>query len=353
MPPPAFRIHGIVRAAAGERQGRRSPTRCACASTGYPRKPAATGTETMSYDLYFFRRDGSMIPKSGFDAYFSGRQHYGQNGDPGFYGNDDTGVYFSFAYADDRDEEDDPDWRPAAATFNINYVRPHIFALEAEPELAAFARHFDLTVDDPQISGMGKGEYSGEGFLTGWNAGNDFAHRAFAGQAGASFAPYVLPAERIEACWRWNHERHRLQQRFGEAVFVPRIMFLAHAGKPLSVCVWPDGIPIALPLVDAIIVDRDALAPRRFFGRSKDRCLAMWAEVVPVLEQVPAAGNDYSYCLLCYEAPPPAVVAFVRSLRPLSEQPTLIAVDKILDAELVQKAVDAPAKAITTPLGLR
>ena len=29
-------------------------------------------------------------------------------------------------------------------SFNLNYFRPHVFSLEAEPELAAFVESFDL-----------------------------------------------------------------------------------------------------------------------------------------------------------------------------------------------------------------
>lgn len=295
----------------------------------------------MSYDLYFHRRDDAAVLPGAFNAYFASRANYGQNGDPGFYANDDTGVYFSFQISDDRDGDEESGRPAAAATFNVNYVRPHIFGLEAEPELAAFVRHFDLTVEDPQLSGMGEGEYSRDGFLAGWNAGNDFGYRAMADRSGPSFADYVLPTERIETCWRWNLARRRLQQRLGDEVFVPRIMFIEVAGKPLSICAWPDGIPIALPQVDAVVVDRDELAPRRLFGRRKDMCLAMLAEAQPVLAQFPAISEEEPYRLLRYAKQPPAVVAFVRSLQPLAEKPTGIAIDKILNAESVQKALDA------------
>lgn len=306
----------------------------------------------MSYDLYFHRREGIAIAEADFISYFVSRENYGQDGDPGFYANEDTGVYFSFTLSDDRDDDDTETLRPAAATFNINYLRPHVFALEAEGELSAFVHHFDLMVEDPQLSGMGEGEYSREGFLTGWNAGNEFAYRAIAERAGPSLGDHALPTERIESCWRWNRARRQLQQQLArDDVFVPRILFFEGAGKPLATCVWPDGIPVALPPIDAILVGRQELAPRRFFGRRSDTCLVMVAEGQPMLERFPLVNADVPYRLLRYAKPPPPVAAFVRSLHPVSEKPTGIAVDKILNAELVQRALAARTAGPNGPSG--
>jgi len=301
----------------------------------------------MSYDLFFHRRDGSAIAADDFNAHFASRENYGEGGQPGFYANEDTGVYFQFALSDDRDSDEKQ--QPAAATFNINYIRPHIFGLEAEPELTAFVNRFDLTVEDPQMNGMGTGEYSREGFLSGWNAGNDFGYAGMARQSGAALAEHVLPTERIERCWRWNLARRRLQQQLGDDVFVPRIMFIVVEAKLLTVSAWPDAIPVALPQVDAAIVGRDELAPRRLFGRRKDTCLAPATEMQSVLAAFPTAGEDDPYRLLRYTRQPPALVAFVRSLRPLADKLTGVAVDKILNAELVQKALATMTKSAGSP----
>jgi hypothetical protein len=284
----------------------------------------------MSYDLYFHCRGSQEIPQAAFNAYFGARANYGHDGDPGRYANEDTGVYFSFQFADDRDgDEDDGGQRAATATFNVNYIRPHIFGLEAEPELAAFVRHFDLTVEDPQLNGMGEGEYSREGFLAGWNAGNDFGYRAMAGRAGASFADHVLPTERIETCWRWNIARRDLQQRLGDEIFVPVIMFIGINGRALSACVWPDGIPIALPRVDFLIIGRDELAPRKFFSRRKDQTLVEYAVAESVLTRFPMIDDTVPYRQLRYPIQPQGVVAFVKGLRPTPQKLNGIAVDKI------------------------
>jgi hypothetical protein len=306
---------------------------------------------TVSYDLYFHCRESQGISQDAFKAYFGSRVNYGYDGDPGWYANEDTGVYFGFRFADGRNgDEDGGGQRAAAATFNINYIRPHIFGLEAEPELAAFVRLFDLTVEDTQLNGMGEGEYSREGFLAGWNAGNDIGYRAMADRAGASFADHVLPTERIEACWRWNIARRDLQRRLGDEMFVPVIMFVAINGRALSACVWPDGIPTALPRVDLLIIDRDELAPRRFFSRRKDRALVEYAAAEPVLANFPMFDDPISYRQLRYPVQRQEVVDFVKGLHPTPQRLNGIGVDKILNAELVEAALAAPNNAIERSL---
>src|SRR5205809_479293 len=142
----------------------------------------------MSYDLFFLKRQASnAISPEVITQYFRGRAHYTLQDQQFWYQNEDTGVYFSFDLTSGGEQEkESPEGGPEAATadglepvglsFNINYFRPHFFGLEAEGELSALTSRFSLRVDDPQNEGMGRGDYSREGFLRGWNAGNVFGH---------------------------------------------------------------------------------------------------------------------------------------------------------------------------------
>src|SRR5579872_2020750 len=120
----------------------------------------------MSYDLYFRSRSAAAASPD-FPAWFRAREHYQVNQAHAVYFNRRTGVYFEFCYNEEFDEADGgtQSEKPLLpVSFNLNFVRPHTFALEAEPEVAQFVKHFDLTVLDPQIDGMGEGDYSSEGF---------------------------------------------------------------------------------------------------------------------------------------------------------------------------------------------
>ena len=91
----------------------------------------------------------------------------------------ETGIYFHFFFQTQETTEDDGDepreYFPVA--FNVNYFRPSYFILEAESEIMAFVKHFDLLVSDPQCEGMGQGEYDAAKLVRGWNFGNECLRR--------------------------------------------------------------------------------------------------------------------------------------------------------------------------------
>jgi hypothetical protein len=199
----------------------------------------------VSYDLY-------ITPKQfDFQAMFDWlgwREHYEQGGSQVRYSNEDTGVYFSFDFYDEpAQEEGEPPRKPYIA-FNLNYNRPHIFGLEAEPEVAAFLGQFESTIDDPQMEGMGDGPYSREGFLRSWNAGNRFGFRA-AGSSSKPPPPWPADPALIEAIWKWNHGRKALQKTAGDQVFVPRITWFLPEGAsdPVPAVNWTDRVPTMIP----------------------------------------------------------------------------------------------------------
>ncbi len=155
----------------------------------------------MSYDLWFRAANGTAPGPEQVHQYFAGRPHYRMSEQQAWYENETTGVYFSFELSDESgqaDEEEDEQQRDVLpVAFNINYFRPHVFGLEAEPELTAFVERFGLTVSDPQSDGMGDGAYSCEGFLRGYNAGNRFAHQAMLSM-NETPALHTLPEAVIE-----------------------------------------------------------------------------------------------------------------------------------------------------------
>src|SRR5262249_20660021 len=150
----------------------------------------------------------------------------------------ETGVYFHFTYSEPGGEDDEnPNTDTSAHQgrpyifFNINFFRPSVFGLEAERVLTRVVEHFNLTVNDPQGDGMGQGEYTPEGFLRGWNAGNRFAISAMRQiqDRGENIigGNLTLPAAVLRTLWEWSIDRNSLNEDlmdFEEIdVFVPRI----------------------------------------------------------------------------------------------------------------------------------
>lgn len=302
----------------------------------------------MSYDLFFRSApDAPCITPEAFREHFRARKHYTVQDSQAWYANEDTGVYFSFDLPSEREapDPDDPDaeeFVPEDASFNLNYYRPHVFGLEAEPEVAAFVSRFQPFIDDPQSHGMGEGPYSSEGFLKGWRHGNQFAHSAVLASGPLDAPPLTLPAATIERFWRWNLNRAALQERIGEAIFVPRVMFFASSGAPISFVVWTDGMAAFLPVVDSVMVVRAALGPRRFLRRRQDLALVPWSAVHAATVGYPEGGTDLVYRILEYPQCPAVIARWIGSLSPTKDMPKGIGLDQILDRETLDTA---PAQA--------
>jgi len=294
----------------------------------------------MSYDL-FFHKPG--LTESQFSAYFSARPNFKLGPKQAVYENEDTGVYFSFDFGIGEDDaevndEGEVNERPDAS-FNLNYFRPHFFGLEAEPEVRAFVEHFDPRISDPQQEGMDEGPYSAEGFLRGWNHGNELGYRAvFSMQEDRPEVVGTLPTAELDSSWRWNFNRQRYQDKLGEGIFVPSIMFVKFGSELRSVVVWPDGIPALLPIVDGLIVGRQGFAPRRLFRRAPDTCYVSFDAARRVLPSQPDVSTyARPAVLLNYASPPGEIVQFVKGLKPVEK---LEGVDgsQVLNRELVEKA---------------
>lgn len=288
----------------------------------------------MSYDLFFTSRNPNSKPDTrAFANYFRQRKNYQVSDQRAVYYNATTGVCFVFHLAS-VGNEDHPDLLPAV--FSLNYFRPHIFALEAEPEVMEFVKRFGLLVADPQIGGMEDGNYLSEAFLRGWNEGNEFEYKAMLKQGEKP--PLTLPSARIESCWRWNSARDELQEKLGNNIFVPAFSYLNRNGGIVTTIFWSDGTPIAMPEADTILICRKEILPK-IIKVSQDQVLVPWCEVEPIARQFPVAYGTLPYRLLNYpyRSVPAPVVSRLVQFRPTTERLEFVEIDSILNSELVDK----------------
>lgn len=293
----------------------------------------------MSYDLYFIpRKPETGLPVEQFFHWFRRRRNYTVNDTQAVYANESTGVYFSFEYFPANSVEESwngeewgiNDTSLLPFSFEINYFRPRVFALEAEPEVRAFVRHFDLLVEDPQINGMGYGEYSSEKFLAGWNTGNELVCRS--GDTGI----HPLPPDVIRSAWEWNYGRESLLERYDRFdIAVPRILFVEYEGAVCTAAVWADGQPAALPVTDVLLLARDRLAPRRLFRKKPDTAVVGWPEALAVLKG--SASRKDGYYLLDYERPGRELEAFIQQQDTFDGDLRVLSVDQVLDSDIVEK----------------
>ncbi|MFC4278220.1 hypothetical protein [Achromobacter aloeverae] len=283
----------------------------------------------MSYDLLF------TFPKptqrSVVEKYFASRPHYQINGSV-VYQNQDTGVYFVFEFRPDTDNQD----QLVGASLNVNYFRPHIFGLEAEPEVQAFVKCFQPSIEDPQMNGMGEGPYTPDRFLAGWNAGNAFAYESITSQQEGPFLSY--PKAKLEAAWRWNRAKSATQQSCGDMLFVPSILFVMVDGQLQSAVVWGDGIPTLMPKTDTVIVVRDKLAPKPLFrSRVKDICIVAPDGLDALLGPFVEKGYAMPVRMPTYEMPSRDIARFFGNLPPFAGQLQVVSVDQVLTQDLLKE----------------
>lgn len=298
----------------------------------------------MSYDLFFqFRPSARPQPVNAFRSYFQARKHYQCSDAQAWYANETTGVYFSFDLVSPDELSSSVTGGqatgpiPAPVSFNLNYMRPHTFGLEAEPELSALVAHFNLLVFDPQNDGMGEGEYSSEGFLRGWNSGNRFGYRSMA-QDPTAEGPFALPAATIEKIWRWNYTRDDRQAALGGDVFLPRIFYFDVDGRLCTGVAWGDLTPILLPPVDIILAPRKTYAPRRFLRKKEDVVLFRRTELDHLLRVFPTGRDILPYRRVSYETPPADLEKAIRAKSAHQETVKAVPPDQVLDQELLDSA---------------
>lgn len=287
----------------------------------------------MSYDLYF---TSPKISLEKFNSYFGDDARYEVNNGQAFYTNENTGVYFSFDHNSEPPEDEDD--IEHSEVFNINYYRPHYFALEAEPEVRRFIDTFNCTFHDYQNEGMENGPYSREGFLNGWNHGNEFGYSAILGRDDAPSMVLSKPTEELERIWKWNAAKQKRENDIQEDIFIPRIMFMTIDGSLGSVCVWPDGISTLIPHVDYLYIPRKELAPKKFLRKQEEDFCILAKEDFPEFFDF-HASEDFELRTSKLPSPhtPKAVKDFVRSLEKFEGQVEGIGFDSVLNSELVQK----------------
>jgi MoxR-like ATPase len=207
----------------------------------------------MSYDLMFYKKEGAAVSSSEIKDYLGDVPNI-EGGENGLWGyeNEDTGVYCTFAFSQPEISTTTAGFEPLGFSFNLNYLRPGFFGLEALGLVDELANKFDLYIYDPQGDNEPR-KYSKEKLYEEWNAIN----RKTAGLPYGKKAPYLDTATSDNA-WRHNFSKEQLEETAGEEFFIPTILFIqkSETDKVETVCTWTTGIPIYLPKVDWVMIQK-------------------------------------------------------------------------------------------------
>jgi hypothetical protein len=218
----------------------------------------------MSYDLTLWSATRDIQPKE-LSAFFQKVEGFRFDGPAAIYENPHTGVMFVVETV-----EGDRELHSAAIQFLVEmpYFRASYTAREIEPILREFVTEFDLLVDDSQVGGMDTSEYSTEGFLSGWDHGNRFAHRLFLRDMtfDETNPLWHRPKADLEQLFTWNRKRP-----------VTPLGWVNVGGALRTVAIWKLGqgeIPMAETIL-VMITRRSLLFKKKDFAVLTDRATAL------------------------------------------------------------------------------
>jgi hypothetical protein len=297
----------------------------------------------MNYILHFqTKKAEKQVSHQQLKDYFTARGSYTVNDYQSLYSNQDTGVYFTFEYGGIRSANYDQTLKILPVFFNISFGKPHIFVLEAEPELGEFVRNFDLLVSDPAMHGSSYVEYNELDFYRGWNTGNEAFYRSML-LSGPQLKLNSLPVQEMEKLWRWNYHVNAMQAELGQQIFVPKVMFIEYQNNFSTAVVWTDGIPITLPRVDKVILYRRGFTAGLRIGKKEDIAIVNIADIEPLLKDYPKTTEHLEYYTIIYKDPPKDIKHFIQSQKAVKqEELKFILFSDLHDRELIEKIKSSP-----------
>lgn len=286
----------------------------------------------MSYDLFLQPRAGTVSAEQ-FQGYFNERPHYAVEGNRAGFFNPDTGVGFAFTYNPEPSRKDD-----FSIYFNINVMRPSFFFLEACPEVTDLIKHFDILIVDPQTEGANKREYDQKAFLESWTNLNLFACEVLLKrEPGVVYVPAApdeihLPMEQLNAAWRWNRNRKKMQEDDGD-FHVPKIGFALIDGVPATLAIIPSNNL-------SVICEADFLS---IAGSSEsNRSVLTWREARPMFNTWEEAWGEpiEGYPPLFTTIDPVYMDEYLDKMPPNGRKVVKIEPAGILDREIVEQALN-------------
>jgi hypothetical protein len=210
----------------------------------------------MSYDLFFYNKKDSHIDINEIFAYLNNKLNISdnKNNSQWFFQNKETGTYFSIDYST-HIEEDEVDfgseYKNSGFSFNINYLRPEFFGIEAFPYIDEFCNKYNFLVYNPQ------GEekllsYSNGQLFRDWKEINKRNSIEYFKKQNLNY----LELGKSNYTWEYCVNREKLQNGLTEDIFIAGIFYnkLINTDEVLTLSVWPECIPVILPKTDNVYI---------------------------------------------------------------------------------------------------
>jgi len=254
----------------------------------------------MSFDLYLYKRKDNQLTEQQVAEYLNDNIPHNNSQHPRqwSYENPATGVYFLIDW---NEPDDDPenikifdsfqDYQSLNFSFSINFFRPRFFGFEIFPIIEKFINDRDLYVLDPQdeTDPDNPRKFPQGYFQEQWIRHNDKATLDQFEELNFLF----LPVEKSNYLWWFQTHREELQESLTEDIFVPGYFVLKNKenGQLYTACVWPEHIPIILPPVDYLIVQKKF---KRLFKTVEESGLVPYDTII---SQFGEYFEDFEYSL--------------------------------------------------------
>jgi hypothetical protein len=218
----------------------------------------------MSFDLIFYTKKGRTVTEEEFSAYLIGKGCIREGDIPQWlYGNDATGVYFSFDLEPVSTTQDDiemfenfAEFDNTRFSFNINFIRPNFFGLEAFPFVERLMTDLDLYAIDPQCKTDpdSPGRKIADEYHAEWAEQN----LNFSAEHFDALELIHFPLEKSDYYWRYNFQKDAIQDRLGDEYYVPSLILTwrKSGGEPITISTWTEHIPNVFPPADYFGIHR-------------------------------------------------------------------------------------------------
>lgn len=243
----------------------------------------------MSYDLYFYKRKSSSLSEEKVKDYLNNSNHFvlEENGNQWSYHNEETGVYFGIDWNEQNTEAEEieiwdsfEDYENLNFCFTINFIRPNFFGYESFPILDEIIDDLDLYIlnmqdeIDPDNPQKFEKDYLGNQWI--------IQNEKLVKDNFKTFQVDFYSKENSDYIWNYQFNRNQLQDNLNEDIFVAGYILLKNINdsKIYRVCVWPNHIPVIIPPVDFIIIQKNY---KKFFRNVEESGLVSFEQIASKL----------------------------------------------------------------------
>jgi hypothetical protein len=230
----------------------------------------------MSFDLYFYKQKGTELSENQIAQYLTDNLiPVNESGSQWFYENQDTEVYYSF---DQNESGDDPEsielyesfaeFDNTHFSFNLNFMRPSFFGLEAFQFIEKLLTDLNLFVLNPQADFENPYKPTKNELFDNWNKTNLWASIDHFKEMESCY----FQVDKSNEIWNYNFNRSRLQKELGEQYFVPKIFFFKtkKSNEVVTITTWTEHIPMVIPPANYFLLTRQY---KKLFRTIKDNIL--------------------------------------------------------------------------------